>query len=116
MVSAHIQIMKKSNYVNRKAPSFHIPYRIIRFKKEILLKNVACGYSLNRFAKAVLTSTHNLCFEQKYENYQHFSSESFQFLVVKLSVYLNRSVFVMKWKISYILGQRPPLSAHRIIR
>ena len=33
-----------------------------------LLKNVDCGYSL---AEAVLTSTHNLCFEQKYENYQN---------------------------------------------
>ena len=44
---------------------------------------------------AVLTSTHNLCFEQKYENYQNFSSESFQFLVVKFAIYLNRRVFVM---------------------
>ena len=44
---------------------------------------------------AVLTSTHNLCFEQKYEEYQNFLSENFQFLVVKFSVYLNRHVFVM---------------------
>ena len=48
---------------------------------------------------AVLTSTHNLRFEQKYENYQNVSSESFQFLVVKLSIYLNRRVFVMKLKL-----------------
>ena len=41
---------------------------------------------------AVLTSTHNLCFEQKY---QSLLSEKFQFLVVKFSVYLNRRVFVM---------------------
>ena len=40
-------------------------------------------------------STHNLCFEQKYENYQNLSSENFHFLVVKISVYLNRHVFVM---------------------
>ena len=40
-------------------------------------------------------STHNLFFEQKYENYQNFSSESFHFLVVKFSIYLNRRVFVM---------------------
>ena len=40
-------------------------------------------------------STHNLCFEQKYEKYQSFSSENFSFLVVKFSVYLNRRVFVM---------------------
>ena len=34
-------------------------------------------------------------FEQKYEKYQNFLSENFQFLVVKFSVYLNRRVFVM---------------------
>ena len=44
---------------------------------------------------AVLTSTHNLCFEQKYEKYQFFFSENFQFLEVKFSMYLNRCVFVM---------------------
>ena len=42
--------------------------------------------------------THNLCFEQKYENYQNFLSESFHFLVVKFSIYLNRRVFVMNYK------------------
>ena len=40
--------------------------------------------------------THNLCFEQKYEKYQNFSSENFHFLVVKFSIYLNWRVFVMK--------------------
>ena len=40
-------------------------------------------------------STHNLCFEQKYEQILEFLSENFQFLVVKVSVYLNRRVFVM---------------------
>ena len=40
-------------------------------------------------------SIHNLCFEQKYENYQNFSSVNFHFLVVKISVYLNRHVFLM---------------------
>ena len=43
----------------------------------------------------VLTSTHNLCFQQKYEKYQNIFSENFHFLVVKFSVYLNRCVFVM---------------------
>ena len=38
---------------------------------------------------------HNLCFEQKYEKYQIFLSENFQFLEVKFSIYLNRGVFVM---------------------
>ena len=46
-------------------------------------------------SEAILTIIHNLCFEQKYENYQKFSSESFQFLVVKFSIYLNRRVFVI---------------------
>ena len=40
-------------------------------------------------------STHNLCFEQKYEKYQNFLSENLHFLVMKFSVYLNRHVFVM---------------------
>ena len=40
-------------------------------------------------------STHNLCFEQKYEKYQIFLSENFKFLEVKFSMYLNRHVFVM---------------------
>ena len=40
-------------------------------------------------------STHNLCFEQKYEKYQIFLSENFPFLVVKFSIYLNRHVFIM---------------------
>ena len=45
-------------------------------------------------------STHNLCFEQKYEKYQTFLSENFHFLVLKFSVYLNRLVFVMQTSIS----------------
>ena len=47
------------------------------------------------FVEAVLTSTHNLCFEQNPEKYQNFLSKNFHFLVVKFSVYLKRSVFVM---------------------
>ena len=43
----------------------------------------------------VLTSTYNLCFEQKYEKYQNFYLKIFTFLVVKFSVYLNRLVLVM---------------------
>ena len=76
-----------------------------------LFKNVDCGYSLepprrggsNKYpqsmfkniAEAVLTSTHNLCFEQKYEKYQRFLFENFHFLEVKFSIYLDRRVFVM---------------------
>ena len=42
-------------------------------------------------------STHNLCFEQKYEKYQSFFflSENYLFLEVKIFTYLNRRVFVM---------------------
>ena len=46
-------------------------------------------------AEAVLTSTHNQCFEQKYEKYQNFYLKIFIFLVVKFSIHLNRRVFVM---------------------
>ena len=37
------------------------------------------GTRQNRLADAILTSTHNLCFEQKYEKYQNFLSENFPF-------------------------------------
>ena len=62
-----------------------------------LLKKHRLWYLLEppRLAEAVLTSTHNLCFEQKYEKYRSFLSENFQFLKVKFSIYLNRRVFVM---------------------
>ena len=53
------------------------------------------GTRLNRLVEAVLTGTHNLCFEQKYEKYQNVLSENFHFLVVKCSIHLNRLVFVM---------------------
>ena len=41
--------------------------------------NIDCGYSLEppRLAEAVLTSTHNLYFEQKYEKYQNFYMKAF---------------------------------------
>ena len=41
-------------------------------------------------------STHNPCFEQKYEKYQSFLSENFHFLEVKFSTYLNGRVFIME--------------------
>ena len=56
------------------------------------------GTHSNRLGEAVLTSTHNLCFEQKRENISEFLSENYQFLVVKFSIYLNRRVFVMSLK------------------
>ena len=43
-----------------------------------LLKNIDCGYSLEPvLGEAVLTSIHNLCFEQKYEKYQNFYVKNF---------------------------------------
>ena len=53
----------------------------------------------------VLTSTHNLCFEQKCEKYQNFYLKIFNFLVVKFSVYLNRRVFVMGMQVKYALDR-----------
>ena len=54
------------------------------------------GTRENCLAKAVLTSTHNLCFEQIYiKNITVFLSENFKFLEEKFSIYLNRRVFVM---------------------
>ena len=74
--------------------------------------------------KAVLTSTHNLCFEQKYVKYQNFLSKNFHFLMVKFSVYLNRRVFVMSLSV-YILRvnifvtiymwQRPYCAWHKLV-
>ena len=44
-------------------------------------------------------SSHNLCFEQKYEKYQNFFYlKVFLFLTVKFSIYLNRGVFIKKRK------------------
>ena len=53
------------------------------------------GTRKNRVVEAVLTSTHNLCFEQKYEKYQNLYLNILIILVVKFSVYLNRHVSVM---------------------
>ena len=53
------------------------------------------GTRQNRLCEAVLTSTQNLCFELKFEKMPEFLSETFQILVVKVSIYLNRCVFVL---------------------
>ena len=54
----------------------------------ISAQNISCWFSL--------TSTHNLCFEEKHEKYQNFYLKIFNFLVVKFLVYLKRYVFVME--------------------
>ena len=59
------------------------------------------GTRSNRLGEVVLTSTHNLCFEHKYEKYQSFYPEIFYFFLGgggwgwEFSTYLNRRVFVM---------------------
>ena len=63
---------------------------------------------LVRTAPAVLTSTHNLCFEQNYEKYQRFFFLIFFsfFEGEFFSIYLNRRVFIMycmlsnKWTVT----------------
>ena len=52
----------------------------------IFAQNIDCEYSLEPLVETVLTSTYNLCFEQKHEKYQNFLSEDFHFLVMKFSV------------------------------
>ena len=54
----------------------------------------------------VLTCTHNLCFEKKYEN--------FPFLVVKFSIYLNRRVFIMLDETLYDVAS--DLGLHYLLR
>ena len=54
-----------------------------------------CYFCSKNIDEAVLTSTHNLCFEQKHENIRIFYVKNCHILVVKFSVYLNRHVFVM---------------------
>ena len=49
---------------HQKTESFQIKI-LIFFFFFFLLKNIDCGYSLEPLGKAVLTSTPNLCFEQK---------------------------------------------------
>ena len=60
----------------------------------ISVQNIDCGYSL-------VQCGYNLCFEQKYEKYQRFLSENYQFLEVKFSIYLNRRVFVMTTQMTH---------------
>ena len=45
------------------------------------------GTRKNSLAEAVLTSTRNLCFEQKFKKISEVFSENFQFLEVKFSIY-----------------------------
>ena len=53
------------------------------------------GARQNRLIEAVLTSTHNICFEQKYENTQNDSTEIIIFEAVKNRCILHGRVLVM---------------------
>ena len=55
----------------------------IQILKNFTTKNRVFRYS----GEAVLTSYHNLCFEQKYENYQNLLSENFHCLVLKFQYF-----------------------------
>ena len=61
----------------------------------------------NCLDKAVPTSTHNLCFEQKYGKYKIFLSENFYFLEMKISIHLNRHVFIMQLPVCLPVHQIP---------
>ena len=73
----------------------------------ILLKNIDCGHSLKLLGEAVLTNTHNLCFEQEYEKYQNFLSENFPFLVVKFSIYLKKVCFGNEINLCFLVQEVP---------
>ena len=61
------------------------------------------GTRYNCLGEVVLTSTHNLCLEQKYEKISDFLPGNCQFLMVKFSLYFNRRVFVMNNKLKELL-------------
>ena len=71
-------------------------YRGIHYFSYFCSETYIVGIRYNRLTKEVLTSAYNLCFEQKYEKYQSFLFENFQFFEVKYSIYLNRRVFVIQ--------------------
>ena len=52
-------------------------------------RDLTCSLRHETAPEAVLTSTHNICFEQKYEKYQNLLSEKLPFLVVKCSMYTH---------------------------
>ena len=47
------------------------------------------GTQQNRFVEVVLTSTHNLCFEKKYEKYQNF--------YLKICIFRGKIFSIFEW-------------------
>ena len=68
----------------------------------IFAQNIDCGYSLEPPRWGGSNEYHNLCFEQKYEKNIRFLAKNFLFLEMKISIYLNRRVFVMNGSVFYI--------------
>ena len=71
-------ITKTYLYIDPLKPHFYIVklgFTGVNIIFRIMLKNIDYGTHWNRLIEAVLTSTHNLCFEQKYEKYQSFLPE-----------------------------------------
>ena len=60
------------------------------------------GTRSNRLREAVPTCTHNLCFEQKYENSQKIQSKIVIFTAVKNRCMFHGHVFVMRSHIDTI--------------
>ena len=95
VLRADIQTSRKRTYINLTPlkPQFYIVklgFTGVYINFLISAQNIGCGYSFKLPIEAVLTSTHNLCFEQVYETYQNcFIYIFFYFLVVKFSVYFE---------------------------
>ena len=87
MLSVNGSITKKYLYnVDPLKPHFYIVKLGFTGVYSIILisaQNIDCGYPLEP-TRRVLTSTHNPCFEQKYEKYKSFISENFQFVGGKM--------------------------------
>ena len=104
----HFLVVKFSVYLNRRVfvmiiftplnPLLHSKtgvYKGIHKFSYFCSKHITLVHVRTAYGGAVLTSTHNLYFEHKYEKYQIFLFEKFPFLIVKFSIYLNSHVFVM---------------------
>ena len=61
-----------------------------------LLKNIGCGYSLELPYWGGSKEYPQSMFRAEIWNISEFLSENFHFLVVKLSIYLEKHVFVMR--------------------
>ena len=70
-------------------------YRGIHYFSYFCSKNIDCGYLLEPSCRGISNKYPESMFWAEIWKISEFLSESFQFLVVKFSIYLNRRVFVM---------------------